>query len=76
MPTRKEPGTLVRKARSRDQVVVGSVKLPSQVLVRVQALVEAKKPALPEARPLTPPKGRLLARQKVVAALRKLHPMD
>ena len=59
---------------ARESVVVAKrVKLPEQVLVRVQLMVDAKRsPAPPE-----PPKARkLLAREKVVAALKKLHPMD
>ena len=49
------------------------VAAPVQVLERVKATtVTSKKPAVPAA-----PRGRaLLPREKVVAALKKLHPMD
>ena len=50
------------------------LKIPTSVLTRAKAAVEqapAKKP-LP---PLHQPR-RTLAREKVIAALKKLHPMD
>lgn len=51
------------------------VKLPPQVLAKVRALIEAPRPLPPP--PPEPMKLRKpLAREKVIAALRKLHPMD
>lgn len=53
------------------------IKIPETVLARAKAAVEqapAKKPAPP---PPTPSTSRQpLARAKVIAALKKLHPMD
>ncbi|MFT3709708.1 MAG: hypothetical protein QM817_18935 [Archangium sp.] len=51
------------------------LKLPTAVLERARAAatVSASKPQVPSA----PPKRRVLTpREKVVAALKKLHPMD
>jgi len=49
------------------------IAVPVQVLERVKAVaITTRKPVAP-----TAPKGRaLLPREKVVAALKKLHPMD
>ena len=51
------------------------VKLPAQVLARVRALIEAPRP-LPPPPPEASRMKKPLAREKVVAALKKLHPMD
>jgi hypothetical protein len=51
------------------------IKIPEAVLVRARAAVEqapAKKPTPP---PHASPK-KPIAREKVIAALKKLHPMD
>lgn len=53
------------------------IKIPETVLARAKAAVEqapAKKPAPPP--PSTATSRRPLARAKVIAALKKLHPMD
>lgn len=47
-------------------------KVPAQVLTRAKALAVNKKPSPPMA-PVARP---LLPREKVVRALKKLHPMD
>jgi len=50
------------------------LKIPTSVLTRAKAAVEqapAKKPVPPAHQP-----RRALAREKVIAALKKLHPMD
>jgi hypothetical protein len=48
------------------------LRVPAQVLERLASASSAKKPVVP-----TVPKTRaLLPREKVVAALKKLHPMD
>jgi len=50
------------------------VKIPTSVLTRAKAATEqapAKKPLPPAHQP-----RRTLAREKVIAALKKLHPMD
>jgi hypothetical protein len=50
------------------------VKIPTRVLARAKAAVELaspKKPVPPAHQP-----RKTLAREKVIAALRKLHPMD
>ena len=50
------------------------VKIPLTVLARAKAAVEqspSKKPVAPAHQP-----GKPLARAKVIAALKKLHPMD
>lgn len=52
------------------------IKIPEAVLVRAKAAVEqapAKKPAPP---PVASSTRRPLAREKVISALKKLHPMD
>ena len=51
------------------------VKLPPQVMARVRALIEAPRP-LPPPPPEPAKLKKPLTREKVVAALRKLHPMD
>ena len=50
------------------------LKIPTSVLTRAKAAIEqtpAKKPLPPAHQP-----GRTLAREKVISALKKLHPMD
>lgn len=50
------------------------VKIPSKVLARAKAAVEQASPKKPIPPPHQPRKT--LAREKVIAALKKLHPMD
>lgn len=53
------------------------VKLPTAVLERARAAATSTVPASKPAAPAAPPKRRVSsAREKVVAALKKLHPMD
>ncbi len=49
------------------------LKIPAAVLERAKAGAEARKPVPP---PQSPKVRAPLAREKVIAALKKLHPMD
>lgn len=50
------------------------LKIPSKVMARAKAAVELSSPKKPIPPPHQPRKT--IAREKVIAALRKLHPMD
>jgi hypothetical protein len=52
------------------------LRLPVEVLEKARAVVLADKKPLPPPRPTVPGSPRALKREKVVAALKKLHPMD
>jgi hypothetical protein len=52
-----------------------AVKVPAQVLANARAAAEQTQPKKPQ--PPPSPRGRrVLAREKVIKALKKLHPMD
>jgi hypothetical protein len=55
--------------------MAGKVKLPAHVLERAKEAASARKPPAPPPAPKVASKG-ALTRAKVVAALKKLHPMD